>query len=151
MKHTLKLRSGAVLSNHSDGYVLLEIEDAISGIQIIDIQMSYSDFGKFIKGCGSIRVEANVRGLDMLGKKLVREGRRVLCPLKPNWASKKTEFKEWLEANCQEEGWSLSTYLGSQNSITPARDSNGYWLEYSVFKYVEITDEEKQALLKRGY
>lgn len=110
------------------------LADRASGIEFFDGEISLEEFSEALTGLSDRSVEAEVRGLEYIGKKRVTESREILCPLK---SYDRKEFEAWLEENAQEEGWILSTHLGSQKSITHNKDD--VLLRYSVTKYVEPT------------
>lgn len=148
MKHRIRLRAGDVSSTQGDGYVKLEFEDVISGIHFLDIEMSYAEFGKLVKGCTSLKLEGDFRGLEHIGMRYVREPRTRLCNLDP-FKVKRAELEQWLQDHAQEEGWSVNSYLGSRDSVVSNREGPGCLLYYGVFKYVPTTPEEREALAKQ--
>jgi hypothetical protein len=94
--------------------------------------MSPHDFATAVTGLSGIKVDAEVRGLDVVGKKKVVESRSALCPLN---SYDKSTLQAWLLDNCQEEGWTIDPYLGSQSSLS--YHTEGVTLNYRVYKYVE--------------
>lgn len=114
------------------GYINLRLSDEASGIQFVDIEMSFKTFGEIVSGGSHTKVAAELRGLQYVGKQRVREDRSVLCPLKSGYPREPLE--EWLTANCQEEGWIIDPYLGSQGSVTTQKD--GLLLRYNVHKFI---------------
>lgn len=128
----------AVNNKDADDAVCLEFTDKLSGIQFMDISMSLAKFGELIANRGSVRLEATVRGLHNLGKKHISEQRVAHAPDMGYRTTSREQYSQWLLDNCQEEGWNISTYLGSQSSIGFAdKDTGLVPLRYHVFKYVE--------------
>jgi hypothetical protein len=131
MKINAKINISRVSSNHREGYISIRIQDEKSLVTFFDGEMSLTDFAQAITGFSDQPIPAEVRGLDFLGKTRVREDRTIECPLD---TCKKEELEQWLHENAQEEGWTLNTYLGSQNSVK--RTEGKTILRYSVTKYV---------------
>lgn len=155
MKHRFRLRVGAVTGGASDGYVNFSIEDVISGIEIIGIEMDYATFGKLLGSNGDVKVDAEMRGLDRIGKKCVQERRSIICTQSFEgvpWSKRRAAQEKWLIENAKEDGWLVSAYLGSQSSITHDHKTNQDTFHYHVYKYVDISDEERAEILKdRSY
>lgn len=117
--------------------VNITLTDEISGVQFFDGMMSLEEFALAVTGLDCRPIEAEIRGTEYIGKKYVFERRSVELPeqFQTSYYSKRGELEEWMEANLQEEGWLLSTYLGSQGSFT--RNKEGKQLvNYTVSKYV---------------
>ena len=129
------MKAQVTINSGSDDKVRISFVDVLSGIEFAEVTMEPAVFGRVITGLAFQEAELEVRGLENVGKQRVTEARRILCPLK---SYSRTVLQEWLKNNAQEEGWKLSTYLGSQNSITCTE--NGTWLRYSVTKYEEVTE-----------
>jgi len=118
------------ISRRSDDKICIEISDEASGITLVVAEIDPYDFAQLITGLHGVKAPCRVRGLDVVGKTKVRESRRVICPIN----SYDRKFLEsWLKDNCQEEGWILDKYLGSQNSTFSVADGTG--LNYAVYRY----------------
>ena len=120
------------ISRTSDDLVNIRVKDKLSAVEFISASMELQDYARLITGQAYIPAKAELRGLEYVGKQVQREVRSVVCPL--NTYSTEN-IKKWFIANCQEDGWILDTYLGSQNSISP-----GYGncvINYSVYRYIE--------------
>lgn len=113
--------------------ITVNIEDQISGIHFVEASFTLSAFMEALTGLGSVKGNAEVFGLEFVGLKRVSEDRTINCPLSVYDGREKLE--QWLEQNGQEEGWLVSTYLGSKTSVRHAE--NGCILRYSVTKYVQ--------------
>lgn len=155
MKHRLRLRAGAVTGGPGGSYVNFSIEDVISGIEIISIEMDYATFGKFIGSNGSVDADAEIRGLDRIGKKCVHEERSIVCTQSFEdvpWKDRQKAQEQWLRENAKEDGWLVSAYLGSQNSVKHDYKTKLDTFHYHVYKYVDLSDEERAEILKnRSY
>jgi len=119
---------------YGDGRKKIEvsIRCALSGIEFVSMQIDPAEFAEALTGLSRRPGEAEIHGLEYVGKERVTEQRQIICPLK---SYKRDDLENWLQENAQEEGWLLNTYLGSQSSVS--RQSDGTILRYSVTKYVE--------------
>ena len=119
----------------SDGKrcINIEVMDEASRLRFLEIEIPLDQMMEALTGLSHCPCIGDVRDLQWVGMEKVTESRTVLCPLN---SYKREELREWLEANCQEEGWMLITYLGSQGSVTKAPDGKGQILRYGVTKYV---------------
>lgn len=99
--------------------------------------MSVETYGYAITGLSEQPGELEVRGLQWVGKTRVSEPRKIECPLDSH---DRETLENWLKEHAKEEGWIVSTYLGSQKSIERVKGKTT--LHYSVTKYIE-PDEPK--------
>jgi hypothetical protein len=134
------VRFSRLMSNRDGDTMCLSLECRTSGIEFAEIEMSMEQFGKLVAGCCDVRLEAELRGLEFVGKKLVRERRSVKCPL-TEYSAGNNVYAKWLTDNCQEEGWMLDTYLGSQGSVVKKYDEPFSRVNYAVYKYVDVAEE----------
>lgn len=111
-------------SSRSDDGVELTVEDNTSGITFLTIKMTLEEYGNLISTTGQVRLEAELRGLENLGKNHEMQPRTAVVPkdvADAAYALTHSEqapaLRKWMEANLQEEGWHISTYLGSRDSI----------------------------------
>lgn len=121
----------------SEDSIQIELVCEKSYTHFCTIKMTLEDFAKAITGMGHIKVFADLRGLQYVGKRRIREERTVLYPFTSLSTHKREEMEKWLEENCQEEGWILDSYLGSRSSISYAENVRFYNLHYSVYKYID--------------
>lgn len=128
-----RFKGAVTISRNSNDEVNLRIHDAASGIEFIDIQLTLENYAMLITGLSRVEATGEVRGLDKVGKTRIIEQRSVVCPL---GGYDRKVFQQWLIDNCQEEGWELDSYLGSQTSMH-LNDKGERVLNYSVTKYVE--------------
>lgn len=133
----MKIKGSVSISRNSRDEVNIRIHDAASGTEFVDVSLSLENYALLITGLSRVDCQGEVRGFDKVGKNKIHETRSVVCPV---GGYDKKVFQEWLVDNCQEAGWELNTYLGSQNSLT-TNELGERVLNYSVVKYVE--DETK--------
>jgi hypothetical protein len=110
----------------------IEVTDRASHIRFLSLEVPLASFMKAITGQFLSEIQGSVMGLEEVGKTRVTETRQIVCPLK---TYKREEMREWLEANAQEAGWIIDSYLGSQGSVTSHPE--GSLLSYRVHKFVE--------------
>lgn len=135
-------------NSHGPNMVSISIEDRTSGIEFFDGDMTLEDFGSLVTGLSMRPIQAEVRGLQFIGKKQVHEPRKVVLPSSlGGYRSRNEEVAPWIAANCQEEGWMLDLYLGSRDSIVYNHTTKEYTAHYSVYKYVdaEVLKPEKET------
>lgn len=118
----------------------LTLLDSASNEEFVDIEIDLADFSKLLTGQARTPFVGEVSGLDIVGKTFVPEKRRVLCPIKSH---NKDILSDWLRNEYKEEGWFVDPYLGSQGSIGTS-DKDGTYVNFSVYKYVEIKEEDTE-------
>lgn len=125
------MKAKVTISRSSDDKVRICFTDAASGIEFAEVAMELEAYAQAITGLAYVEGDLEVRGLEWVGKRRITERREVVCPLKTYDIKK---LSEWLRDNAQEDGWLVSSYLGSQSSIQ--HTGEGTLLRYSVTKYV---------------
>lgn len=123
----------------------IRIQDELSGIEFVDADMTIEEYGLLISGLASRPIEMEVRGLQNVGKKRIHEKRHASISeefLKANgyarYGDHKTKtktYEQYIDEHLQQEGWVVSSYLGSQGSVSH-RDGKVI-LNYSACKYVD--------------
>lgn len=97
--------------------IVIRVEDAKSGTSFLEVEMEYADFAEALTGMGNVPCELEARGLDVVGKQCQREQ----IQLEVNWHSYSNDLPDyvWEEAlkEVEVDGWVVSRYLGSRNSI----------------------------------
>lgn len=128
MKKTIKGK--LTISRNSSDTVCISIEDCESHVEFATVKLTVENFGYAITGLARQDVDIEVMGLDSVGKKRITETREVIYPIK---SYDRTQMENWIKENCQEDGWEINSYLGSQKSIQYKDDHT--ILRYSVIKY----------------
>ena len=118
------------ISRRSDDKICIEIADEASGVTFVVAEIDPYDFAQLITGLHGVKAPCRVRGLDIVGKKKIRESRKVVCAIH---SYDRKFLEQWIVDNCQEDGWIIDSYLGSQNSTFPS--DNGTGLNYAVYRY----------------
>lgn len=115
----------------SNNSISIMIEDVASSIEFLRMEMTPENFTKAITGIASQNAVGTTYNLEYVGKQRITEKRSVICPIS---SYDRTTFEQWLLDNCQEEGWTINTYLGSQTSII--RNDTTTTLNYTVTKFI---------------
>ena len=132
------MKAQVTICRSSREEIHIEIMERESRIQFVDLRMTCDAFAKAITGLGAQEATLEVRGLEHVGKKRVREGREIVCPLD---TYDKGVLGAWLRENAKEDGWEIDDYLSSQKSIT--RVEGKTLLRYSVEKFIDPPQEEE--------
>jgi hypothetical protein len=132
----MKIQATLSIAFPSGGGVNIRLRDIASRIEFVDVEISHAEFSQALSALQERPlIECELRGLEYVGKKRITEARSVECPID---AHDRDVLRGWLKMNCQENGWILNDYLGSQISIE-RRDGKTV-LNYSVTKYVEAAE-----------
>lgn len=119
-------------SNSEKGQeISIRIRDDKSGIQFFQGRIGLAEMMEVLTGLSEVEMTANVRITDNIGKSKITEKRSVVYAGNSKYT--RSVFEQFLTDNCQEEGWMVNTYLGSQSSVS-YRDGKTI-LNYSVFRY----------------
>lgn len=116
--------------------ISITIEDKVSGIEFAKVHVGYSEFACALTGQSQMSCMVEVCGLENVGKRYVSEPRSRSVP-KNIFSHDRKAVSNWLVENCQEEGWTLNAYLGSQSSLVNDGKGN-ITVNYSVFKFEEM-------------
>ena len=126
----MKIKACLSIGRDSSGMIRIRIRDQSSRREFVDLGISAEGFGLAVTGMSEIECDAVVSGLGMVGMNKIQERRRIVCPIN---TYDKNVLADWLKKNCQEDGWQLIAYLGSQSSVAHCPD--GVVLNYSVVRY----------------
>lgn len=139
MKRVLKgeMTFSRVMCNMEDDYMEITLSDSISGIEFVSVRLSMEQYGKLISGQSYQKVDYELRGAGNIGKVKESEPAQIALPHDLYHYNKKP-VQDWLEANCQREGWYMDTYLGSQGSVV--RSGNTDYANIRYYRYVEPQD-----------
>lgn len=111
--------------------IAIEIYDNASRTTFCRVQVGMADFAAALTGQSQMPADIEVRGLSNVGLVKLTESR---CITLPGRLHDRKALQQWLTDNCQEEGWIIDNYLGSQGSIRWSDE--GAVLNYSVHKFV---------------
>lgn len=128
-------------------YVRIAIRDDTSRVTFLEVEVDMPEFALALTGASEQNCVIKPHRLDTVGK--VRESQPMTFVLTSEYLAKyslqsydKTGLKAHLEQDpegvFQEEGWELSTYLGTQTSITP-NSPDGIRINTHRVRYVERT------------
>lgn len=131
----MKIKTSLSISrpNCSDGpkYIKISVTDEKSRVRFLELQIGLAEFAECLTGLSYCESEAEVKFLDKVGKERIYENRTVEMPFR---TYDRELAQEWLQQNCQEEGWEVNSYLGSQGSMRSVGEKTV--LNYGVTKYV---------------
>ena len=122
------------VSRGSDDKIRIRVRDEASNAEFLVAELTPHDFAMMITGLSGIEAKCEVRGLEVVGKKRIREQRTVIYPKK---SYDRTQLEQWLEDNCQEDGWFLDSALRSQSSTFYSGTGTG--LNYAVYRYEDAS------------
>lgn len=128
------MKGNVTISRNNHDEVTIRFRCEASRVEFATLTLSLEAYAEAITGLSEVQGELQVVSLEHVGKNRITERRSIKCPLK--WVEKNS-YASWLKENAQEEGWTLNTHLGSQNSIQHRDDHT--ILNYSVTKYVDAT------------
>lgn len=135
------MKAKVSISRNNHDMISIRIKDCASGITFAEVHMRPEEFSLALTGLSYQDAKLRTNGLEFVGKKRIREARRILCPLN---TYDRELLTKWLNENAQEEGWIVDIYLGSQRSIIHTDD--GMLINYNVVKYVDVeADDETLA------
>lgn len=135
--HEGKLTMGRPSRGDGKEIVSIQLWDTASKQHVFDASVSLENFTRIITGQARIDCTFVTGNLSHVGKHRVIEDRSVP---EPAGHLSREQLEKWLLDNCQEPGWYVDPYLGSQSSRTRVFDVN--MLRYRVFKYVDQVDGE---------
>lgn len=143
-KADVSVRVSKCMNSRGPDTMNLVIEDKVSGIQFLEIEMSMEQFGKLLAGGSLVDMQAELRGLENIGKKreyerasqfITREDYNAITgSLK--YDDQKRALGQWLKDNHSRDGWHTETYLGSRDSIRYSNNDDGYFLNFAYSRYV---------------
>lgn len=125
------IKASVSCARSSNGLIYLTIECEKSHAKFAEIVFTPNQFANVITNLHTSDIDVKVNHLDRVGKTRILEPRQVRSPIQ-SYSREKNE--QWLREHCQEEGWLLNSYLGSQKSIQMVDGVT--LLNYSVYKYI---------------
>ena len=133
MKHKAKLSISRPSYGDDRKKIKISIEDSDAIITFLDIEIDLADFAKCITGLGMVDCDMEVRGLENVGKK--RESMPIVFEMPSvGWGMKRGTAVE-LSQKAAPEGWTCSTYFGSQDSFF-TKDGRDY-ARTTAYRWVE--------------
>lgn len=126
------------ITRDSRDAIRISFQDEASNIRFVSVSMTPHDFAMAVTGLSHVEAKATVCGLRNVGLKKISQKRQAECPLTN---SDRKELTQWLLDNCQEDGWTINGYLGSQGSVGHY-DGGSRTLNYSVYRYADEESSE---------
>lgn len=131
-------------------FIRITIKDTDARMQFLEVDIAPEEFALALTGLSEQPCDLHPNRLDTVGK--VREVERVVFVLTQAYMDRhklshyyKDELRQHMELDpeglfAQKDGWELSTYLGTQTSITP-NHPDGIRINTSRTRYVERKEE----------
>jgi hypothetical protein len=130
-------------------FVRIGIKDQSSRVQFLEVEVDMAEFSLALTGLSEQPCVLKTRQLDKVGKQ--KEVERVTFTLSQEYLTKynlaqydRDRLQAHLhtdpEGRFQKEGWELSTYLGSQGSVTP-NHPDGIRINTNRTRYIERSDQ----------
>jgi len=134
-------------SDDRPNYVRIAIRDETSRMGFLEVEVDMAEFALALTGLSEQNCVLRTRRLDAVGK--VRESQPMTFVLTDEYLDKhglssydraglKAHLEQDPEGRFHEEGWELSTYLGTQSSTTP-NSPDGIRINTHRVRYVERT------------
>lgn len=136
-----KIKVNMYMGRNSRDEYHIQINCDESNTRFLDAYIDADTFAKMITSA-HVEFEADVNGLDRVGKRKIRESRSVVVHRDKLNGLGRDAAKEYVKRHCQEDGWLLDSYMGSQSSVV-YQPNDMVKLNYAVFKFVEIEDESE--------
>lgn len=105
-----------VMSGRGD-YISISIRDENSRSRFVEAKLDYETFGKLMSGLAEIKCNFEVRGLENVGKVRVRKERTLTIRGTIYDKDKCLAAIRLHEKAMIEDGWHVSEYLGSRDSV----------------------------------
>jgi hypothetical protein len=133
-----------------DPFIRIVVRDSSSRTQFLEIDVPLASFAEALTGLSEVECDMKVRDLDRVG--LIKESKSVSFDLTADYLKKygihafeRKKIAYLMEQDPdnlfqQENGWALSLYLGSQNSIACLPD-NAIRINTSAHRYVKPNKE----------
>lgn len=128
-----KLKISRTTNTLEEDYVTITVGDLASRTTFLSMKMSILEFGSCILGMSERPVELTVKGIDRIGKRKITESRKATFE---GCLYNRETLEAMVSEHCQESGWIVDNYLGSQGSIS--HDDGKTVVRYSVLRYEEV-------------
>lgn len=132
-----RVQGNISISRDSSHLISIEVRDGNAKSRAFTLLVEPAEFAMALTGMGRTGCIIDFGDLTRLGKVRISEERSTVCHLTGHRTA--NQFRDWLECNCQEEGWELDSYLGAQSSIKYLQEG-GVTLRYRVRKWVDYRD-----------
>jgi len=122
--------------SHDGNTIEISIEDEEAAIEFVEASLTLEQFAQAITGLGRVECDAEVRGLDKVGKRMELD--TLEFPLRMKDDDYGTGRKKFATARAKEEcpdGWTPDCYFNSQGSYFQ-RDGET-WARCNVRRWVD--------------
>ena len=130
---------GRITISRPAGYdidsITIEIEDTLSCVPFLSVQVSYANFTKALTGQGYIPCEFETRGLELIGKRREAKTEHVFVPD----GSHETRDKRAYNAvkQYEKDGWKGRREDALNFHRRKEADAGGVWYEVTFKRHVE--------------
>lgn len=129
---------GRPQGGRGDDVIKIEIQDENSNVRFLTLNMKPADFALALTGLSFVPVEFSLNHAEYVGLIKERKPGRLIVPKSEHHYYSREELRQMVRDQCQEEGWFLDDYLGSQSSIGRDKDGNTI-VNFGYYRYVEET------------
>lgn len=141
---TTTFKPTITITRNSADEIIIRVRCESSRNEFVEVRMTPHALGMALTGLSSVECETGLlRNPEVVGMRKIIEPRQAIYPMD---SRNREQMQQWLIDNKQEDGWTLDTYLGSQNSIKHLHDGSGYVLKYRVFKYVNDVEPRQDRI-----
>lgn len=132
----MKLKNAAitVIANHD--YVRIELHDKTASITFAEVTLTPEQFTKAMSSLAYTPCETNVRGLDLVNKKM--EWKNFEFEIPNDWMNEKKNAERIIKDVCPE-GWEPSMYFGSQDSFF--KKDGKRFARVTIRRWVDIMED----------
>ena len=122
-------------AGHDIDSITIEIEDTLSCVPFLSVQVGYANFTKALTGQGYIPCEFETRGLELIGK---RRETKTVCIRVPD-GPYETRDKRAHNAvkQCEKDGWKGRHEDALNFHRRKESDAGGAWYEVTFTRHVE--------------
>jgi hypothetical protein len=128
-------------NQREEDYVRIVVEDELSSVTFLEVDMDLKSFANCITGFSYQPVEFGVRGFDRIGKKL--ESKTEHVPL--SWNPTEEEIEQALSA-FEVDGW-IGRRSDCKNSRRRVQKGEEGAYSVTFHRWVEIEENEEDAVL----
>lgn len=123
--------------------VHLEVRDRVASVRFLELAISSDQFLAAIRGLACVHVEADVRGLDKVGKKMKIDTIEFRMPDDVNYRTQKDTARLLAKKYCPK-GWVPDTGFSSQDSFFYRKDDNmnHQWARTMIRTWVDKEEDD---------
>lgn len=124
-------------------YISISVRDENSRNRFVTAKLSLEDYGWLVSGMSEVKCKLETKGLAHVGKVRIRKERTLTISGTVYDKDECLAAIRLHEKAMTEDGWCVSEYLGSRNSVYHYEGVTK--LNYEIFKYVEEDDVDSYS------